>query len=273
MNTLKDHLILFDAECPMCQLYTKAFVSTGLLGENGRIAYQEYPVQACPTINWQRAVNEIALVNQATGEVTYGIESLLKICAAAMPVLRPLFLFKPFVWLMRKLYAFVSYNRRVIIPAPVTEQSFQFQPSFKKHYRIAYLIFSWLVTAYILATYGKLMTGFLPQASMSREFLVCGGQIAFQGFVILLYKKEKVWDYLGNLMTISLAGALLLLPVLISGNWFHFSSDVYFIWFSMVVSLMFLEHLRRSKILQLGYLMTLTWVLYRMIVLVVILNV
>jgi predicted DCC family thiol-disulfide oxidoreductase YuxK len=270
MNTLKDHLILFDAECPMCQLYTKAFVSTGLLDKNGRAAYQEYPEQACALVDWQRAVNEIALVNQKTGEVTYGIESLLKICAVALPVLRPLFSFKPFLWLMSTLYAFVSYNRRVIIPGLVTEQSFRFQPGFKKHYRIAYLTFSWLVTSYILFNYGKLMTGILPQANISREFIICGGQIVFQAFVILFYKKEKIWDYLGNLMTISLAGALLLLTISALGNLLHFNSDAYFISFIIVVSLMFLEHIRRSKILKISYLMTFTWVVYRVIALILI---
>lgn len=41
MKTLKNHLILFDAECPMCRVYTQVFVKTGMLDENGRAAYQE----------------------------------------------------------------------------------------------------------------------------------------------------------------------------------------------------------------------------------------
>ncbi|MDR6562920.1 MULTISPECIES: hypothetical protein [unclassified Arcicella] len=270
MKTLQDNLILFDAECPMCQLYTKAFVSTGLLEKNGRIAYQEYPAQACPTLDWQRAVNEIALINQKTGEVSYGIESLFRIFSTAMPVFKPLFQFKPFIWLMAKLYAFVSYNRRVIIPAPLESGSFQFQPSFKKHYRIAYLIFSWLITSLILSAYGKQMIQILPKGHTYREFMICGGQIVFQAFVIFFYKKERIWDYLGNLMTISLAGALLLLPVLIVGNWIAFDTILYFTWFLAVVSLMFFEHLRRVKLLRLGYLVTFSWVLYRIIVLLII---
>lgn len=241
MKTLQDNLILFDAECPMCQLYTKAFVSTGLLEKNGRIAYQEYPAQACPTLDWQRAVNEIALINQKTGEVSYGIESLLRICSVAMPALKPLFQFKPFIWLMAKLYAFVSYNRRVIIPAPLESGSFQFQPSFKKHYRIAYLIFSWFITAFVLSAYGKQMIEILPKGHIYREYIICGGQIIFQAFNMFFYKREKLWDYLGNLMTVSLAGALLLLPILIIGKWINFGSYFYLIWFLIVVSLMFLN--------------------------------
>lgn len=74
MKTLKNHLILFDEECPMCRMYTSAFVSTGLLDKAGRAAYQEMSAQACPMVDRQRAADEIALVNQETGEVTYGID-------------------------------------------------------------------------------------------------------------------------------------------------------------------------------------------------------
>jgi predicted DCC family thiol-disulfide oxidoreductase YuxK len=270
MKTLKDHLILFDAECPMCQLYTGGFVKSGLLEKDGRAAYQEYPAQACPTLDWNRAVNEIALVNQKTGEVTYGVESLFKILASAVPLLRPLFQFKPFAWLMQKLYAFISYNRRVIIPAPLTGQGFQFKPGFKKQYRIAYLVVTWFATAYILSSYWDVMFGMLPERYQWREFIICGGQIVFQALVIRFYKKEKTWEYLGNMMTISFGGALLLLPAMVLANLMELSLAFGFFWFMLVVGLMFLEHIRRSRLLELGYLMTFSWVLYRILVLMII---
>ena len=91
MNTLKNHQILFDAECPMCKVYTQLFVSTGMLDVKGRAAYQEIPAQACPMLDRQRAANEIALINQETGEVTYGVQSLFKVLAVAYPVFKPLF--------------------------------------------------------------------------------------------------------------------------------------------------------------------------------------
>lgn len=271
MKTLKNHLILFDEECPMCRMYTSAFVSTGLLGEDGRAAYQELPTQACPMVDRQRAANEIALVNQETGEVTYGIESLFKIFALMMPFFAPLFRFKPFVWLMSKVYAFIAYNRRVIVP-PAKGENYQFQPTFKLHYRIAYLIFTWLVTAYILSAYTGLMQGLLPAGHAYREYFVCGGQILFQGLVITIINRDKIWGYLGNMMTISFAGALLLLPAMLLSAWFSLSPYFYLAWFMAVAGLMLLEHIRRSKLLQIGWALTITWVLYRIAVLVIILN-
>lgn len=265
MKTLNNHVILFDDECPMCYVYTKAFIKTGMLDSNGRESYQNTSEHICPLVDQQRAANEIALVNTDNGEVTYGIVSLFKIISHAMPIFKPLFAFKPFVFFMAKVYAFISYNRKVIIP--VEAKTNTLQPSFKLHYRIAYLLFTWLVTAYILTNYAHLLTDFVPIGSHYREYFICGGQILFQGLIISLYKREKLWDYLGNMMTISFAGSLLLLPTLIFAKYLEIYPIIFILYFLMVAGFMFLEHIRRSKILKLGWAMSITWAVYRLIVL------
>lgn len=117
MKTLHNHVILFDEDCPMCNLYTKASIKTGMLTISGRESYQAMPADICPFVDRQRAVNEIALIDRSTGDVTYGIDSLFKIIENSIPVLKPIFSFGPFITMMSKLYAFISYNRRVIIPS------------------------------------------------------------------------------------------------------------------------------------------------------------
>jgi len=42
-------------------------------------------------------------VNQETGEVTYGVKSLFKILANALPALRYVFNFEPFIGLMSRM--------------------------------------------------------------------------------------------------------------------------------------------------------------------------
>lgn len=271
MNTLKNHLILFDADCPMCKIYTQGFVNLGILDKSGRVSYQEFPAESCPLLDMQRAVNEIALVNQETGEVSYGIKSLFKVFGTALPLLKPVFGFAPFVWLMSKIYAFISYNRRVIIPNDQSVPAYALQPSFKIGYRIAYLIFTWFMTACILSAYAKLMTGVLPQGPAYREFLVCGGQVFFQGLVVSYIHKNKGWDYLGNMMTISVTGALLLLPGLVISTWLKADPLYYVAWFMCVAGIMLILHIRRSKLLGIGYTLTCSWILYRVIVLLIIL--
>ncbi|KIO75864.1 hypothetical protein TH53_18440 [Pedobacter lusitanus] len=273
MNTLKNHLILFDAECPMCQLYTKAFVNTGMLEKEGRLPYQDFPAARCPVLDHQRAVNEIALIDLETGNVSYGIHSFFKIFSVSLPFLKPLFAFRPFIGVMEKAYAFISYNRRVIIPAAEQRSSTQQMPAFRLDYRIAYLVFSWLVIAYILSGYTRLMNGLIPDDHIYREYLICGGQLLFQALVVsrMQLGNQQKWDYLGHMMTISFGGALLLLPVLLISQWISLPAMVYAGYFMGVAGLMFLEHIRRTRLLKLGWGLTVSWALYRFIVLLIIL--
>ena len=271
MKTLENHIILFDGECPMCKAYTQAFVSTGMLPADGRAAYQNNMDSVCPVIDKQRAVNEIALINLNNGEVTYGIQSLFKVIGNTCPVLKPFFNFKPFACLMSKFYAFISYNRRVIIPAGTAGDSYPYQPTFKLQYRIAYLLFTWLCTGLILTGYAYRLTGVVPLGGPLREYFICGGQLIFQGIIISIYAPDKLWAYLGNMMTISFAGSLLLAIVMILNHWIAFPAIAFPLYFMAVAGVMFLEHFRRTKLLGLGWTLTITWILYRLILLAVIL--
>jgi len=271
MRTLKNHIILFDAECPMCKLYTQAFVKTQMLDANGRASYQQIPEVACPYIDRQRAANEIALLNTETGEVNYGITSLFKVLGHAFPVFKPLFAFVPFQWFMSKVYAFISYNRRVIVPANQQQEKVAYQPQFQLHYRLVYLAFTWIFTGFILSNYGQMLNAYIPGASWSREYLICGGQIFFQGAVVFFLNREKLWQYLGNMMTISFAGALLLTPLLVLHHFFSIPAIISVIYFLAVAGLMLLEHIRRLKLIEANHFLSISWVTYRILILLLIL--
>jgi hypothetical protein len=266
MKTLKEHVIIYDDECPMCDLYTRAFVKMKMLEENGREPYSWITTPHKQILDKERARNEIALINTTNGSVTYGVESLFTILGYRFPWLRPIMFFPLVNSVMQKIYAFISYNRRVIIPANKFESKNSCTPDFHRGYRWAYIIFAWFVTSLILTVYAPLLP--IPQGGPYREFIVCGGQIVFQAFVILLIKKEKTLHYIGNMMTISLAGSILLLPSILLTKviaYEYFSLG----WFFIVVGLMFLEHHRRTRILDIHWTMSATWVLYRAIIVVI----
>ena len=91
--------------------------------------------------------------------------------------------------------------------------------------------------------------------------------------MIGLLAPEKRWNYLGNLMTISFGGALLLLLIQAFFKWIDLGQPhFYAVAFIGVAGLMFLEHIRRTKILQLHWIMTFSWVIYRLVLLILILN-
>ena len=271
MKTLKDHTILYDGVCPMCNLYTNAFVKTGMLDRNGREAYQNMPAEFYSMIDRKRAVDEIPLIDKKTGEVRYGVDSLFMILGNAFPFFKPLFGFKPFYWLIKKIYKFISFNRRVIIPSAHEITCTLNEPSFNPRYRSFYLVFTWIITAFILNSYSLLLNGLIPESNFYREFLICGGQIFWQLSMISITNKNKSWDYLGNMMTISFAGALLLLIGLAVSNLTTLHPAIYGGYFMCVALLMLIEHIRRTKILEISGILTVTWVLYRAIILALIL--
>lgn len=255
----------------MCAMYSRAMVRTGMLDERGRAAYSEAACAFHPSLDAHRAKNEIALVNHETNEVTYGIDSLFAVVGHRYPILRPLFRFPLLRPIYLRLYRLVSYNRKAIAPPPVFEEPGSCTPDLNLKYRWAYIIFAWLVTSLILLHYSALMYPLIPETSSLREFAICGGQLIFQALTVWWVRKERMIHYFGNMMTISLAGALVLLPVLLIGQWVMLPDFLFAGYFLAVAGGMLLEHVRRVKLLSMDWRVTAGWVLYRLMVLGVIL--
>lgn len=268
MKTLEKHSLLYDEACPMCQWYTGAFVKRQFLDLKGRQLYEEginiYPVDE------QRARHEIALVNRETQEVLYGTDSLLRILEHRWPWMAKAGKWKPLRYLIDQFYRFISYNRKVIAvdTRPLKQQ--QCTPDFHGGYRWAYLIFAWLLTATILTGYGQLLTPWIPVSNLGREFLICGGQFLFQGLLLWRVGGQVRTNYWGHMMTVSVIGGLLLLPLLIGAPILHFlgfDAGVFVGWFMAVVVFMTFLHAKRVKALGLPFWLTVSWLVYRLLVL------
>lgn len=271
MKTLNNHTIYYDNDCPMCAMYSRAMVKTGMLDERGRAAYSEAACAFHPSLDAHRAKNEIALVNHQTNEVTYGIDSLIAVVGHRFPWLKPVFGFRLLRPLYLRLYRLISYNRKVIAPPSVFEEPGSCTPDLNLKYRWTYITIAWVITSLILLHYSALMYPLVPETNSLREFAICGGQLIFQALIVWWVRRERVIHYLGNMMTISLAGALALLPVLVLGQWLPMPDFVFAGYFMAVVGGMLLEHVRRVKLLGMDWRVTAGWVLYCLLVVGVIL--
>ncbi|PKF73949.1 hypothetical protein CW752_11865 [Chryseobacterium sp. PMSZPI] len=246
-------------------MYSKGFTQCGMLDEDGREAFTEISIRNKNLVDFNRAKNEIALVDHNSNEVVYGMDSLLLIIGNSFPLLEKVARIKPLYWFFKKLYSFVSYNRKQIIPSRKTDTEESCVPDFNRKYRLAYIVFVAIFSACILSLFsGKL--GMDLNRNFFREFTVCLGQIFWQTIFLKMYLKNKIWDYLGNMMTVSLIGTLLLIPALLT----NFTPFFYVVYFGIVVLIMFLEHMRRCKILRLNYLPTISWILFRITALAII---
>lgn len=269
MKTLKNNTLIYDQECPLCKAYTSYFISTGLLDNNGRTPYNELSLDKYEHIDKRKARNEIALVDTNTGKVTYGVESLVVILGNQWPMISKLFRFSFIRSFVEKMYFFISYNRKVITPSKNPKDLCK--PDVNLTYRWAYVILAWLLISVILFQFSQTISSIVPESNYLREFTIAGGQLLFQTVVLFLLRSKNKMGYLGNMMTISLFGSFLLIPILIT-NIFINLPYIFLIYFVGVVLWMVAEHYRRVKILSLPSVLTLTWILYRIIVLLIIVS-
>lgn len=272
MKPLKHHTLLYDTDCPVCAAYTKGFIQSGMLGQEGRTPFETGIELYGGILDLNRSRNEIALVNTETRSVLYGIDSLNYVITQRFPLLKHLLHNAVILFLLKKFYAFISFNRKVIAPSP--DYSTQVCiPDFNLRYRLLYLVLSALLTSTILLHYSVLLQGIIPATNLFREYAICFGQILFQASLLLVLgmKKEKLFNYLGNMMTVSLIGGLLLLPMLLLNHYIMLPSSFPLAWFFAVVAFMFLQHRRRVSSIKAPVWLSYTWVLYRGIVLLFIL--
>ena len=271
MKKLQNQTLLYDDDCPLCNLYTSGFIKAGMLDANGRKPYAQLTENEMMFVDVQRAANQIALIDNTNKTVTYGIDSLLKVIGNSFPLVAMVSNFKPIHYLLAKLYSFISYNRKVIIPNKKQNGILKCIPNFNYSYRIAYIIFSTLVTAIVLFNYSILIET-LPKGNLARELALAAGQIIFQGLFLLKRDKEIMLNYFGNLITVSLMGSLLLVPMLVLCYFLEVHQLVILGWFGLTAAIMFAEHYRRIMLLNLPHYLCYTWVAYRLIALALILN-
>ena len=264
MKTLKNHTLIYDDECPMCNIYSKGFIKCGMLDENGREDFTDLSFKNKTLIDFNRAKNEIALVDHEKNKVIYGLDSLLLIIGNSFPVLEKTAKIKPLYWFFKKLYSFVSYNRKQIIPSAKDQHEEACVPDFNLKYRLSYLAFVVIFSGYILSIFSPILGLNLTQ-NFWRELAICSGQIIWQTLFLKAYLKDKMWNYLGNMMTVSLIGTLLLIPAL----FLNLNANASVIYFGTVIFIMLLEHLRRCRILRLNLLPTISWIVFRITVLAI----
>ena len=150
MKTNNHQALLYDDNCPLCAAYTKAFVKTGLLHTENRIAFSTINIRHFP-LDLNRARHEIPLVNLQTGEVKYGIDALAEILNQKLPFVKPVLSISWVHWIFRKLYSFISYNRKVIVAKPSFSKScFDCSPDYSFRHRIALALFTLVCAGYLL---------------------------------------------------------------------------------------------------------------------------
>ena len=209
MKTLENHTLLYDDDCPLCSVYTKGFIAAEMLDKNGKKPYCNLSEEEQVFIDIKRASNEIALVDTKNKTVLYGIDSLLKVIGFSFPWMQKIGYWKPVNYFLKKLYKFISFNRKVIVPSKINKEiKLQCVPDFNFKYRSFYIIFTIIISSFILSHYLKLVTNLKEinfiQIVTTESFLIVTNFI-----LVLKLKSETVLNWIGNYQTSILIGSIL----------------------------------------------------------------
>lgn len=268
---IKNSKLLIDKDCPMCKVYGVCFTKLGLVEKGTINPYQDIGNEIFEKVDKQKSRNEIALFNDKTNRTLYGVDALLEILFHNNLRLKALFSWTPIYYVIGILYSFVSYNRKVIYPTKATSGNRHCIPDLNIAHRSIYIILVAIITGFILNHFFVFISDYLGVSnSPIREYLICFSQVIWQGVVITFVDRSKLYEYLGNMSTVSLIGGLLLIPVILLTHFMAIPPILMIVLFGTVVSFMLFEHIRRCKLLELPLLMSFSWVLFRVLVLAVI---
>lgn len=246
MKTLENQTLLYDEDCPLCRVYTSGFIKAGMLDENGKKPYCQLSDEEQNFIDVKRASNEIALVDNQSKTVIYGIDSLLKVIGFSFPWMEKIGNLKPIKFFLKKLYFFISYNRKVIIASKIKKEiNLQCVPDFNFKYRILYILFAAITSSFLI---NKFNTTFI----FSKTILFTAVLLLIQSILLFKFSKEIKLIYLGNFATSILFGSLLLLPIIILKSFLNLPEIINQIYFYIIISITIIDILRRIQIIKIN---------------------
>jgi predicted DCC family thiol-disulfide oxidoreductase YuxK len=248
--------LLIDEDCPMCNMYGNYLAKNGLVSLN---SYQNSIQEKNTAVNYERAKNQIALIDHDNNKTLYGLDALYRAFGTKFPKLISFFKLPLPATIMPVVYSFISYNRKQIAPS----NSKVCAPNFVLKYRVAFLLFGLLFSAFIVRLFCKSFIFYSISSISFVEIVILGlGQLFIQYVILHRYNFTKRIDYLGNLVTINLLGSLLLLPFIF---WNTFM-DLHFIFYLgyplFVFTVMLWQHIKRCNILCIRNMTTVSFVGY-----------
>jgi predicted DCC family thiol-disulfide oxidoreductase YuxK len=244
---MKDAILIYDDNCPLCSWYSSLFVRFGFLPASGRQPFSAIDPLLVNRIDIDRSKNEIPLIDTSTGKVWYGIDALLEILGQKFSLIKTTGNIKPVNWVLKRMYKFISYNRKVIVAKRCGPGSIDCSPDLNYFYRLLFM-FLFLVfnTLLLFPIHDKLLSQ-LSWFRLSATELQTGHFIfALLNCTLALYfKKEKAIEYLGQVNMLALITILLLLPLLLLVQLFNIPEWLMVAYMAVVTIIIFKEYLRR----------------------------
>lgn len=202
--------LFYDAQCPFCVWYSQLLVKYNFLNKQDRVSFQQEINTYASHVNIELATTKIACLDQGNNQVYYGIDSLLFIISKRFPRLISIARWKPFYFLLTLLYAFISYNRKIIFPVKESAISCACTPQKSWTWRIVFITASIALTSILVTHFFNTWLQPFQNAHPFPDWILLVFQLIFQGLVFALLREKNFYDYLGHVTIVSFFGAVFL---------------------------------------------------------------
>ena len=242
-------IIIYDDSCPMCSVYTKAFVRTGFITQEGRKSFSNIDAEILEQIDNYKCRNKIPLIDTSNNSVKYGIDALLEILNEKIPLIKTIGTFKPVNRFLKKLYNLISLNRRVITASKLNSNGFDCTPDFNLKYRLLFLFLGLSFnTIMLIPEFSNVLSksafnNTSPAKLQSAHFALVLVNVA----LALKISGRKAIEFLGQINVLALLTTLLLLPLCLFNSLFNIPATINDVLLLILFLFILTEYKRRMK--------------------------
>lgn len=210
-----NYILIYDDKCPLCAAYTGLFVKTGILTNEGRKSFTTVDEAVLQKVNVERSKNEIPLIDTAAGKVYYGIDALLELLNTKLYGIKTIGNLHPVYWGLKKLYQFISYNRKVIVATKCGKGQYDCSPEFNYKWRFIFLfVFLTFNTLALFPVQQYVMANSIFSSSTIYDVQLLHGVLVSSNLLLALtLSKQKAVEYLGQVNMLATIVILCLLAL------------------------------------------------------------
>jgi hypothetical protein len=219
---MKNKILVYDDNCPMCSWYSSLFVRAGLLPPNGRKAFSSLEPSLLNLIDFTRSRNEIPLLDTQSGHVLYGIDALLEILGQRAGFIKTVGQTPTVNRLLKILYKFISYNRNVIVARRCGPGHIDCAPDMSYTYRLLFMLVCLINNTLLLFPIHNVVLDSIPSFSLSiLQLQAAHFSLVFINLVLAVaFNRSIAIEYLGQVNMLALLAILLIIPLIfLIQNW------------------------------------------------------
>lgn len=223
-----NYILIYDDKCPLCAVYTSLFVKCGILTTEGRKNFTTVDEALLQKIDVVRSNNEIPLIDTAENKVYYGIDALLELLHTKCKSIKTIGQLQPVYFLLKKLYKFISYNRKVVVATKCSNGEYNCSPELNYKWRSIFLAFFLILNTLALFPVQKyvLANSVFSNSSIYYTQLLHTILVSSNLLLALTLPKQKAVEYLGQVNMLATITIICLCP-LAAINKFCFSNAAF----------------------------------------------